>query len=151
MPVSLPASWVYYLILLFVEREINLIGLALFFGLMVLPHLFPSSSSEMITFMKWSPSSSAPFLRNGGDDDTKVENLWKCSYSYIETTIDNNFTVFKRQYQPCFFKMALKQLQPKNNNNTGKKKLRKKFSDMEEESNDCKSYKKNHKERQILL
>lgn len=55
---------------------------------------------------------SAPFLRNGDADDTKVENLLKCSYGYIEIIIDNNFTVFKRQYQPCFVKIALK-LQPK--------------------------------------
>lgn len=113
MPVSLPESWVYYLILLFIEHDINLIGLALFCGLLVLPQLLPSFSSEMITFLKWSPSLSAPFLRNGGADDTEIENLWKCSYSYREIIMAANFTVFKRQYQPCFFKMALKQLQPK--------------------------------------
>lgn len=138
MPVSLPASWVYYPTLLFIEYEINLIGLALFYGLMALPQLLPSFSSEMIIFLKWSPSLSAPFLRNGGADGTKIENLWKCSYDYREIIIYTNFTVFKRQYQPCFFKLALKQLQPKitiiqENGSWGKK-----ISDMEEGSNDYK-------------
>lgn len=135
MPVSLPASWVYYPTLLFIEYEINLIGLALFYGLMVLPQLLPSFSSEMIIFLKWSPSLSAPFLRNGGADSTKSENLWKCNYAYREIIIDTNFTVFKRQYQPCFFKLSLRQLQPKV---TGKRKLRKKIGDMGEGSNDYK-------------
>jgi len=56
---------------------------------------------------------SAQFLRNGGADDTKIENLWNGNSDCRKFIIDTNFTVFKREYKPHFFQLALQQLQPK--------------------------------------